>query len=67
MMSKKMLSAVDLALVSETREELKRKAGSLQRRIRSKDLRANVKKTKIVISNKKAEKVTMEGKLPCAV
>ena len=55
-MSKKLLYGGDLALVSKTREALKGRLEAWKGALGSKGLRVNVKKTKMMISNKKCRK-----------
>ena len=52
-----------MVLVSETLEDLKGRTEAWKRALDSK----KVKKTKIIIISENAEKVTIEGKIPCAV
>ena len=62
-----LLHADDLALVSETLEGLKGRLQTWKEALKSKGLRLNVKKTKIMILRGNAGKVPTEGKFPCTV
>ena len=59
--------ADDLTLVDETLEGLKERLEAGKGVLESKVLRADVKKTKTIISSENAGKVTADGKFPCAV
>ena len=56
-----------MALVAETLEDLKGRLEAWKGAFESKGLRVHFKKTKIMISSEKAEKVAIEVKFHCAV
>ena len=64
---KKLLYAVDLALVSETLEDLEGRLEAWKGALESEWLRVNVKKAKIMINSESARKVKIESKFPCTV
>ena len=57
-----LLYADDLALVSETPEDLERRLEAWKGALESKGLRVNVKKTKIVINSENPGKVKIESR-----
>ena len=61
------LCADDLALVNEWLENFKGKLEAWKGALESKELRGNVKKTKMIISCEKARKDWKEGKFPFTV
>ena len=56
-----------MVLFSETLEGLKGRLEAWKGALKSKGLRVNVMKTKMMIGSENAEKVTIEGKFPCSV
>ena len=66
--NEELLYASDLILVRQPLEGLKVRLGDRKGALKSKGLRANVKQTKTMISSDNYdEKVSKEGKCPCAV
>ena len=57
----------DLVLVRQPIEGPKRRLGAGKGALKSKGLKANVKKKKTTICSENAGKVSKEGKFPCAV
>ena len=54
-------------VISETLEDLKGKMKAWKAALEIKEVRVNVKETKIMISSENARKVAIECKFPCAV
>ena len=62
-----LFDADDLAFLSERLTGLKGTREASKGSLSSKELKINVKKTKIIIRSEDTEKVTEEAKFPCAV
>ena len=62
-----LLYADDLALMADNLQDLEVQYTAWKQGIESKGLRVNIKKTKVMISDREADPITKSGKYPCGV